>query len=104
MKKMTRVLSFLLAVLLLLGLMGCGENPAETTQQTQQTTQATEPTEKELTPEEKILAERRDTVEQYMRDMATVRWKSDVDITYTLGVSSGQRSCRSTSPWWSLVR
>lgn len=89
MKKMTRILSFLLAVLLLLGLMGCGENPAETTQQTQQTTQATEPTEKELTPEEKILAERRDTVEQYMRDMATVRWKSDVDITYTLGVSSG---------------
>ena len=89
MKKMTRIFTFLLAMILLLSLIGCGETPAETTQATQETTQATEPTEKELTPEEKILAERRDTVEQYMRDMATVRWKSDVDITYTLGVSSG---------------
>ena len=87
MKKMTRILSFLLAVLLLLGMVGCGEAPAETTQQTQETTQATEPTVKELTPEEKILAQRRDTVEQYMRKMATVLWKSDVDLEYEIVLS-----------------
>ena len=79
MKKMTRILSCLLAVLLLLGLMGCGENPAETTQQT---TQATEPTVNELTPEEKILAERRDIVEQYMCQSVSVVWRADCDVHY----------------------
>ena len=85
---MKRVFVILLTLALMLSFAACGENTQQET--TEATTEATtQPTEKELTEEEKILAQRRDTVEQYMRDMATVRWKSDVDITYTLGVSSG---------------
>lgn len=80
---MTRIFTFLLAMILLLSLFGCGETPAETTQQTtQETTQATEPTEKELTEEEKILAERRDIVEQYMRQSVSVVWRAGVDVHY----------------------
>lgn len=75
MKKMTRIFTFLLAMILLLSLVGCGKTPAETTQ-------ATEPTEKELTPEEKILAERRDLVEQYMRQSVSVVWRAGEDVHY----------------------
>lgn len=91
MKKMMRITSFLLALVLLLGMVGCGEDPAETTRQTQETTQATEPTEKELTPEEKILAERRDKVEQFMRELVSVRWKVEEDIEYQLATKGTLR-------------
>ena len=79
-----RIITILTVLLLIFGLVACGETTPkqETTEATTEaTTQPTEP--KELTPEEKILAERRDLVEQYMRKNASVIWRADCDVHYT---------------------
>ncbi len=84
MKMTTRIISFLLAMLLLFGIVGCGKKPVEQ-ETTEATTEAIETTERELTEEEKILAQRRDTVEQYMRNAMTILWRSTEDITWYEG-------------------
>jgi hypothetical protein len=93
---MKKIICLVLVLTLCLSLAACGQNPSgtETTQpaytQTQPTVEQTQPSKpKELTAEEKILAERRDAVERYMREMTTVRWKSDVDISYALAQTGG---------------
>lgn len=50
-----------------------------------ETPAVTEPAAPTLTPEESaILTARRDIAEQYMREMATVLWRAEEDIIYTL--------------------
>ena len=68
---MKKTVSLLLVALLLLSLFsGCGKTPA---------------TDGELTAEQKaILQRRRDDAESYMRQMMTIMWRSDADITYTI--------------------
>ena len=67
-----RILSLILAAVLLLALVGCGTPTAQT------------PTEAPLTPEQQILQERRDAAEAIMRAMGTVLWRATEDIDYTL--------------------
>ncbi len=88
---MKRVFAILLTLALMLSFVACGDNTQQETTEatTEATTQPTEP--KELTPEEKILAERRDTVEQYMREMLTVKWKVEEEIEYQLATRNTLR-------------
>ncbi len=87
---MKRVFVILLTLVLMLSFAACGENTQQET--TEATTEATtHPTEKELTEEEKILAQRRDIVEQYMRKSTTILWRATEDITYIAGGSKTVR-------------
>lgn len=70
MKKLSRVLCLMLVLCALFSLAAC-----------KQTTN--DPTEPSLSPEEQILADRRDIVEQHMRRNATLLWRSEEDITYS---------------------
>lgn len=71
MKKLSRVLCLMLVLCAFFSLAGC-----------KQTTN--DPTEPSLSPEEQILADRRDIVEQYMRHNATVLWRAAEDIIYNI--------------------
>ena len=93
-----RYFFLLLALLMMIGLVACGNKSAsqETTEMAatgttfriytvptiQTVPQPTEPP-RELTEEEKILAERRDLVEQYMRQSVSVVWRAGDDVHYT---------------------
>ena len=81
---MKKLFAILLALAILFSFAACGEDTQqETTEATTETTiQPTEP--KELTEEEKILAARRDLVEQKMRESVTFLWRAGEDITYTV--------------------
>lgn len=69
------VLSMLLSIFSLCA--GCTQTPTETG--------AMESVQDQLTEEElAILAQRRDTAEQYMREMVSVLWKADKNISYDL--------------------
>lgn len=68
--KKYRILSAILCLGICLSLAAC-----------KQTTN--DPTEPSLSPEEQILADRRDIVEQHMRRNATLLWRSEEDITYS---------------------
>jgi len=100
MNRIQKTASLLLALLLIVSLAACQQTPAETTTAPTETTAAptettaaptettapeetTEPTEP-LSPEEQILQERRDIVEAYMRQQATILWRPTEDILYTL--------------------
>ena len=100
MKHAKRLLSLLLALLLIVSLAACQQTPAETTTAPTETTavptettaaptettapeETTEPTEP-LSPEEQTLQERRDIVEAYMRQQTTILWRSEEDVLYTL--------------------
>ena len=77
---MKKILTLLLACLLLAG---CAETATTESTETQQTTQ-TEAESAVISPEdEKLLQERRDAAEQYMRDMATVLWRATEDVVWT---------------------
>lgn len=100
MNRIPKATSLLLALLLIFSLAACQQTPAETTTAPtettaaptettaapteatapEETTEATEP----LTAEELILQERRDIVEAYMRQQATILWRPTEDILYTL--------------------
>lgn len=69
MKSMRSIFSILLAFFLALGLAACTQTPDS----------EPEPT---LSPEEQILADRRDVVEQYMRRNASVIWRAGEDMSY----------------------
>lgn len=83
---MKKILSLIIALSLILTFAACAKKPAEeTTGVTNQQTepQATEP--RELTEEEKILAQRRDIVEQYMRNAMTILWRSTENLEWSEG-------------------
>jgi len=107
MKKITRTLTVILSLILILS--ACTPAGTETTQnatdattteeitteenttegsavstgQTEASTESTEQTEAEpLSPEEQILAERRDAVVEYMRSLVSVLWRATADIEY----------------------
>ena len=81
---MKRLFAILLLLALVFSFVACGDNTQQET--TEATTEATtQHTEKELTEEEKILMERRDTVEQYMRENTVLLWRAGEDITYLAG-------------------
>ena len=114
MNQTLRIISIVLAMVLVLGLFGCTQAPAETTPDTtapQQTTPsttapettvppttapaeteppATEPEEPAIAPEDlavtvnPVLQARRDAAEAYMREMATFLWSPDEDVIYAL--------------------
>ena len=71
MKKFNRVLCLLLTLMLCLSLAACVHTPDD----------ATEPS---LSPEEQILSDRRDVVEQYMRQNASVIWRAKEDMSYEI--------------------
>ena len=77
------VVAFILICTILVSFAGC----SKTAQQTQTATEATETTgsvKPELTTEEQqILTERRELVVKQMRDLMTVLWRTDEDITYS---------------------
>ena len=113
MKQLCRIISIVLAMVLVLGFFGCTQTPAETTPGTtapQQTTPsttapeatvpptsapaeteppATEPEEPAIAPEDlavtvnPVLQARRDAAEAYMRQMATYIWRATEDFSYT---------------------
>lgn len=99
MKKSMRLFAFILVMLLILGLIGCTPDATQTTgsaetagtdEESTQEGKTEESTEGEtLSPEEQILAERRDTVVEYMRKMLTVLWRAEKDMDYQL--HSGMR-------------
>ena len=70
MKKLSRVLCLMLVLSVFFSVAAC-----------KQTTN--DPAEPSLSPEEQILADRRDIVEQHMRRNATLLWRSEEDITYS---------------------
>lgn len=70
MKKLSRVLCLMLVLSVFFSVAAC-----------KQTTN--DPTEPSLSPEEQILADRRNIVEQHMRRNATLLWRSEEDITYS---------------------
>ena len=75
------VFALLLIFAVLLSFAGCGKTPG---QEVQTTTEATQPTEPVLTVEEQqILTQRREFVVQQMRDLMTVLWRTDEDVTYS---------------------
>ena len=75
------VFALLLIFAVLLSFAGCGKTPG---QEVQTTTEATQPTEPALTVEEQqILTQRRELVVQQMRDLMTVLWRTDEDVTYS---------------------
>ena len=82
---MKRIFALFLLLSLLLPLASCSsgiEAPAETIPVE---TEEAQTEEKSLTPEEeKILAERRDKVADYMHQMATILWRSAEDLDYTI--------------------
>lgn len=71
MKLMHRICCILLVLVLTMSMAAC-----------RQTTN--DPTEPSLSPEEQILADRRDTVEQYMRKNASVIWRAKEDMSYEI--------------------
>lgn len=76
-------LALLLIAALLFSLTGCGNAPKQGST-TQETTEATQPSVSQLTAEEQqILTQRREMVVGKMREMMTVLWRSDVDVTYS---------------------
>lgn len=103
MKVTNRILSLLLALVLIISMTACAQVPAETTLPPEttapvQTTaptettappettvpeETTEPTEP-LTAEELILQERRNIVEEYMRQQVTLLWRAEEDLLYTI--------------------
>jgi len=86
---MKKILALLLALTLALSLFaGCAKEPAKTPDE------PAGPVEPEIqrTPEEQILWDRRVTAETYLRNLAKVRWRSNVDLEYTH--TSGQEN-----PW-----
>ena len=70
-----KFVSFLLASALLLCLAGCSTGPTEEPTETAGSSSYTE-------EEQKILSERRDVAEAYMRKMATVLWRASESIAY----------------------
>ena len=100
MNRIQKIASLLLALLLIVSLAACQQTPAETTTAPTETTAAptettvaptettapeeTTETTEPLTAEELILQERRDIVEAYMRQQATILWRSEEDVLYTL--------------------
>ena len=90
---MKRIFALLLLLSLLLPLASCSsgiEAPLETNRSE---TEEAQTEEKILSPEEqKILAERRDKAADYMHQMASVLWRCDEEIVYTIksGVSPDQ--------------
>lgn len=70
MKKLTRLLAALLAVLLCAGCAQSTDDPLVVTEM-----KPTEP--------DPVLMERRDAAESYMRSMATVLWRASEDVIYT---------------------
>ena len=84
--------------LLLCGLLltGCGAAQEEETAQTPTvsiyTPDAPVAPETEPTGAEAILAQRRDTVEQHMRYMSTVRWRVDEDVSYVYASNGDSRT------------
>ena len=92
---MKKILALLLALTLALGMFaGCGKEPAATPDVPVTPSEPETPVEPEVqrTPEEQILWERRETAENYLRTLAKMRWRSDVDLEYTH--TSGQEN-----PW-----
>jgi len=113
MNQTLRIISIVLAMVLVLGLFGCTQAPTETTPGTtapQQTTPsttapeatvppatapaeteppATEPAQPVITPADlavtidPVLQTRRDAAEAYMREMATYIWRATEDFSYT---------------------
>lgn len=74
-----RILSILLALAALVSLASCGAGaPAETTAGTA----ATDAADTLTAEEQKILSDRRDLAEAYMRKMATVLWRASESISY----------------------
>ena len=69
--KIHKLLCGVLCLCLCLSLAACTQTPAD-------------PTEPSLSPEEQILADRRDIVEQYMRHNATVLWRAKEDMSYEI--------------------
>lgn len=91
---MKRIFALLLLLSLLLPLAACssGITPMEETETKTEAESQTEP-ERVLTPEEqKILADRRELAADYMHQMASVLWRCDEEIVYTIksGVSPDQ--------------
>lgn len=62
-----RILTLVLALILLLSLCACDTQPAETNN-----------------PDAEILAQRRDIAEKYMREMGTFLWRSTEDVSYSI--------------------
>ena len=104
---MKRLFIFLLSLTLILPLCACSSGiqplaetePAKTVEETTLEQMTTE--EKILTEEEKqILAARREIAADYMHQMASVLWRSDEEIVYTIksGVSPDQVENGSGSP------
>ena len=88
---MKRFVAFLSLIALILPLCACSSSitPVEETETKTEAESQTEP-ERVLTPEEqKILADRRELAADYMHQMASVLWRCDEQIVYTIksGVS-----------------
>ena len=78
--KIRAMIAWVLVSAVLVSLAACGNKtdlPENTTESTELTSRFTE-------EEEKILQSRRDAVVDYMRDMLSVVWRADEDITYAL--------------------
>ena len=74
------VVALILVCTILVSFAGCGK----TVQQTPATTETTSSVKPELTAEEQqILTERRELVVKQMRDLMTVLWRTDEDVTYS---------------------
>lgn len=104
---MKRFFSFLCILALVLPLCACSTgiapieetSPIKTTEEQEEMQTTTE--EKTLTPEEeKTLSDRREQVVAYMNQMASVLWRSDEEIVYTIksGVSPDEVKNGSGSP------
>lgn len=102
--KSKTLISLAAIMFLVAGLMGCDREPGADTESTDKAktewatsteqntdeimeTEATEESveEESLSPEEKILEERRNTVVEYMYNMLTVLWRAETDVEYQLG-------------------
>ena len=74
MKTIRSVLSLLMSLVILLSMVGCAKTPTNTDPAGQ--------TEDPNQEQSLVLQQRRDAVEKYMREMLTVLWRSEEDITY----------------------
>lgn len=78
--KIRVIIAWVLVLSVFVSLAACGNK----TDLPENTTETTAPTSHFTEEEEKILQARRDAVVAYMRDMLSVLWRADEDITYAL--------------------